>query len=159
MNDITFSDQAAIGIAGFEGFSAYPYVDPVSKGEPITIAYGSTHYCDGKKVTMQDQPVTKQQGRGMIVCYLNNIVLPDLQKHITVDLTQNQIDALGCLIYNIGVHGFDTSHVLSDINQGIMDRDLQTRWLAWNKSNSHFVPGLLARRQKEYNYFETGIWS
>lgn len=156
MNTITFSPVATQLIAGFEGFIPHPYVDPASGGEPITIAYGSTHYCDGTKVTLADAPITKEEGLQMLLCHLNAIILPDLQKHVTIDLTQNQVDALGCLIYNIGTHGFDTSHVLSDINQGILSGDLQTRWLAWDKAHGQTVPGLLIRRQKEYHYFETG---
>jgi lysozyme len=156
MNDITFSQAAAQLIAGFEGFRASPYKDSV--GIP-TIGYGSTTYPDGTKVTMDDSDVSKQQGLDMLLYHLNTYELPDLQQHITVDLTQNQIDALGCLIYNIGDHGFDNSHVLSDINSGIMDSDLETRWCAWDKAAKQVIPGLLARRQKEYHYFETGSLS
>ena len=156
MNDIQFSQGAVDLIDSEEGFVDHPYVDPVTHGEPITIAYGSTHYCDGTKVTMDDDNVTKEQGSEMLLCYLNNIILPDLQKHIKVDLNQNEIDALGSLIYNIGDYGFDNSHVLIDINQGILDGDLETRWKAWNKAAGKINPDLVRRRQHEYNYFETG---
>ena len=156
MNDITFSSACAQMLLDFEGFRSHAYVDPGTGGEPITIGIGSTHYCDGTKVTMQDTPISKQQAMDTCLCHLNNIILPDLQKHVTVDLTQNQIDALGSLIYNIGTHGFDTSHVLSDINAGIVEGDLYNRWIAWSKSGGKTMNGLLIRRQKEYNYFTTG---
>ena len=156
MNNIQFSIQAANLISNFEGFESKPYVDPATHAEPITIAYGSTHYCDGTKVTMKDAPVTKEQGLQMLVCHLNNVILPDFQKHITVSLTQYEIDALASLVYNIGDSGFDNSHVLIDINQNILSGDLKTRWLAWDRANQEVNQGLLNRRIKEYTYFETG---
>ena len=153
MNNISFSPVVAQLIAQFEGWSATPYVDPATHAEPITIGYGSTHYCNGTKVTMKDAPITKEQGLEMLQCYLNNNVLPDLKSHITVELNQQQVDALGCLIYNIGVGGFNSSHVLSDINQGILNGDLETRWNAWNKGSGKVLPGLVTRRAKEYAHF------
>ncbi|MDR3025476.1 MAG: hypothetical protein LBV25_15800 [Chryseobacterium sp.] len=46
-------------IVSFEGFSAKPYLD--SAGIP-TIGYGNTYYPGGKKVTMKDPAITKEQG-------------------------------------------------------------------------------------------------
>ena len=43
-------------IKGFEDFRSEPYLDGV--GVP-TIGYGTTQYPDGRKVTMNDQPITK----------------------------------------------------------------------------------------------------
>lgn len=149
----TFSQGAVDLIENFEGFVAHPYPDPATHGEPITIGYGSTHYEDGTKVTMNDPDITKERGASMLLHYLNTIVLPDLYTHIKVDLNQNEIDALGSLIYNIGVGGFNTSHVLSDINQGILSGDLETRWNAWNKANGKVNASLVKRRAKEYQYF------
>lgn len=159
MNTISFSPAAAQLIGGFEGFSASPYPDPVSHTEPITIAYGSTHYCNGTKVTMSDPPVTTQQGENMITCFLNNHVLPDFQQHITVSLSQNEIDALGSLVYNIGDINFDKSNLLKEVNQHIVDGTLKPFWITWDHANSKVIPGLLDRRTKEFNYFMTGSLS
>lgn len=156
MNNIQFSSAATILISSFEGFRSSPYVDPISHNEPISIAYGSTHYCSGIKVTLSDPPVTVQQGLDMLLCYLNNVVLPDFQKHITVDLTQNQIDALASLCYNIGDINFDKSNLLKQIDQHITDGTLKPFWLTWDHSSGHIVSGLLTRRTAEFNYFETG---
>lgn len=156
MNNITFSPMATTLIAGFEGFRANPYPDPASHGEPITIGYGSTHYCDGRKVTMKDSPITKEQGMSMVLCFLNNNVLPDFQKHITIDLNQYEIDALGSLVYNIGDINFDKSNLLKEINQHIIDQRLKPFWLTWDHAAGVVNQGLLNRRTKEFNYFETG---
>lgn len=156
MNNITFSKGCTDLIGLFEGTKLSAYPDPVTHGEPYTIGKGSTHYCNDDKVKLGDPDITLEVADSMVLCHLNSIVLPDLQKHIKVDLTQNQIDALGCLIFNIGNNAFDSSHVLIDVNEGILSGDLKTRWLAWDHSGDKIINGLLIRRQKEYNYFETG---
>ena len=45
-------------IKGFEKFVAKPYIDAVGV---VTIGYGNTYYPDGRKVTMQDAPITETQ--------------------------------------------------------------------------------------------------
>jgi len=156
MNNISFSQGAIDIISQFEGFVPHPYLDPATHAEPITIGFGSTFYENGTKVTMKDPSITRERAGQILLHYLNKVILPDFQSHIKVDLNQNQLDALACLTYNIGTGGFNSSHVLSDINQHIMNGDLQTRWLAWDKANSKVNEGLLSRRKKEYNYFQTG---
>ena len=155
-NTMSFSQEAVNLIEQFEGFRASPYPDPASGGLPISIGFGSTAYQDGRKITMQDSPITKAQATDLLLNHLNKIILPDLKKHITTDISQINLDALASLIYNIGSSGFDNSHILIDINQGIMDGDLKSRWLAWDRAAGKVNEGLLNRRIKEYNYFETG---
>ncbi len=156
MNNITFSQAAVDLIDGFEGFRGSPYPDPVSHGEPITIGFGSTHYCNGVKVTMHDAPIPREQANQMVLCFLNTVVLPNFQKHITIDLTQNEIDALGSLTYNIGNVNFDMSNLLKHINSHILDGTLRPFWLTWDHAGGKVNGGLLARRAKEFNYFENG---
>ena len=48
-----------VGWAGYEGFSATPYVP--SKGDRPTIGSGATHYEDGTPVQMTDPPITRQR--------------------------------------------------------------------------------------------------
>ncbi len=155
-NNLSFSQGAIELLKIFEGFRSKPYPDPASHGKPFTIGYGSTHYEDGTEVSLNDSPITEERAGQILLNYLNTKILPDFRKHITANINQYQIDALAALVYNIGNTGFDNSHVLSDINQGIMNGDLKTRWTAWDKSCGKVLEGLLDRRLKEYNYFETG---
>ncbi len=152
-NSLTFSSAAVNLLAQFEGFRPAPYLDSV--GVP-TIGYGTTFYEDGTKVTMNDDHIDQIRAKSILLNYLNVRILPDFHQHITVDLTQNQVDALCCLVYNIGDSGFDHSHVLSDINSHITGGTLQAHWLSWSHAGGVINPGLLKRRQKEYNYFTTG---
>ena len=48
-----------VGWAGYEGFSAVPYVP--TKGDRPTIGNGATHYEDGRPVTMADPPITRER--------------------------------------------------------------------------------------------------
>jgi lysozyme len=150
MNEIKFSVNCVKLLKEFEGIKLKPYYDSV---KIPTIGIGSTHYNDGRAVTINDKEITEEQAENMCLYHLNTNVLPDLKNHIKVDLNQNQIDALGCLIYNIGSHGFDTSTVLKDINQHIGGDNLKTAWCAWCKAGGKTIDGLLKRREKEYQYF------
>jgi len=54
---------SAAGFAAWqasEDFSPSPYVP--TAGDVPTIGYGSTHYEDGRPVTMADPPITRQRG-------------------------------------------------------------------------------------------------
>ncbi len=153
MNNITFSKGLVDLLTQFEGVRLHPYLD--GRGIP-TIGIGSTRYEDGIAVTMKDPAITLERATDLLLYHVNKIELPDVQTHIKVDLKQYELDAIGCLIYNIGDGGFDKSHVLIDINSHIGGDTLKDAWESWNKSNSVVVPGLTTRRAKEYNYFLTG---
>jgi len=126
----TFSPEAVELIKQFEGFSAKAYPDPATKAEPITIGYGSTHYCNGTKVTLKDPVIDKTIAGEMLLCFLNKTLLPNIQKYITNEnLNQKQIDAIGSLMYNIG-EVFDHSSLLTLINNNPNDVNIKDKWLA-----------------------------
>lgn len=73
----------------------------------------------------------------------------EISKRVTVDVSQNQYDALVSFVFNIGVHGFDGSHVLIKLNhkdfQGAADA-----MLLWEKP-----PEIIGRRETERKQFLT----
>ena len=75
-----------------------------------------------------------------------------VQNNIRVNLTQNQYDALVIFAYNIGTNNFANSTVVKCINNHI-DRNLELVWKSWNKSGGIEMPGLINRRNKEWNLF------
>lgn len=146
-----FSPDAAELIAKFEGYRSKPYLDIV---KVPTIGFGTTTYPTGKKVTMKDSSINKEIALEMLMYHLNKIMLPDLNKHITrEDLTQAQIDAIGCLVYNIGDGGFDKSNLLKKINANASLEDIRSNWLAWDKAKEEVIPDLVARRQAEFKHY------
>ena len=152
-NSMTFSDSCVDLATASEGFVAHPYVDPASGGEPITIGYGSTHYCDGTKVTMQDANISQDDARAALLCYLNAHALPCLQKNVTSDINQNQLDALGDFIYNLGCGNFQSSTLLKKVNADPSDPTIADEFAKWNKAGGKVMNGLTIRRQKESDLY------
>lgn len=148
-NNLTFSDNCVNLITTSEGFVPHPYVDPASGGEPITIGYGSTHYCDGTKVTLQDTPVTEEAGMELLKCFLNKSVLPKVHTLVTADINQNQLDAIGDFCYNLGSGNFASSTLLKKINANPNDPSIKAEFSKWNKAAGKVLTGLTIRRNKE----------
>jgi len=147
---MTFSNNCISLIKFSEGFKSSPYPD---ENQVPTIGYGSTYYEDGTKVTLHDPPITKDRAAELLLFHLNKIVLPIVQKVIHVPLSQNQLDALGSLIYNIGGGAFASSSLAKAINaKGYLDT-IKPHWLQWHFDNHKSIPGLVTRRQNEWNLF------
>lgn len=71
---------------------------------------------------------------------------------VTVDLNQNEFDALVSLTYNIGLGAFGKSTVLRKLNAG--DRaGAADAFHAWRKGGGRVLPGLVSRRQREAALF------
>lgn len=135
----------------FEGFSSTPYPDPGTGALPYTIGYGSTHYSDGTLVTLNDTPITSQLAEKLLQITLDSIA-KTLDYLVIVDLSQNQVDALLSLIYNIGTQAFKHSTLLKLLNTGDVDKAAE-QILVWNRSNGKVLPGLVKRRQAEHDLF------
>ena len=152
---MTFSINCVNLIKRFEGFRAKPYLDAV--GVP-TIGYGTTEYPNGTKVTIKDAPIVEQAGVDLLLAHLNKHVLPILVKDLKVEQTQNQIDALGCLIYNIGAGNFNSSSLIKKINAKDSLEAIKESWLAWNKGRVsgqlQVLTGLTTRRQAEFDLYK-----
>ena len=147
-----FSKKLAEFLAkpGIEGVVLKPYLDSVNVP---TIGIGTTVYPNGKKVTMKDAPISLEQAYEFCLDHLNKIVLPVLNKVITISLNQNQIDALGSLAYNIGTGGFSSSSVVKSINNKESLDNIHTNWAKWNKAGGKILKGLVNRREEEFKYY------
>ena len=122
-----------------EGLRLSPYLDSV--GIP-TIGIGATYYPDtGKKVTMKDKKLTKEQAvsmfKALLVTYEKGVwsVTRD-------DISQNQFNALVSICYNIGVGGFKGSTLLKRVNKDPHDPKIADAFLMWKK------PAVLIGRRK-----------
>lgn len=130
----------------FEGFKAKPYLCPA---KIPTIGYGATFYKDGKKVTLQDNPITEEEAEELLKLILKSFELI-VSKKVKVDLKQNEFDALVSHTYNTG--GSDTLFKL--INQKAPDSQIR-KWFE-NKyitANGKRLAGLVARRKAEAKLF------
>lgn len=142
------SDMGLSLIKSFEGFSAKPYLCPA--GVP-TIGYGATYYPDGRRVTMQDRPVTVAQATDMLRSMLASYEA-GVSRYVLVPVTQGQFDALVSFAYNVGLSAFKDSTLLRLVNA----RDYAgaaAQFARWNKAGGKVLPGLTRRREAERKLF------
>lgn len=132
----------------YEGFKQVAYKDT---GDVWTIGYGSTHIL-GRLV---------QQGDIVSVAEATEQLVTDLawaqtgvNQLVKVPLKQTQFDALVSFIYNIGEEAFMKSTLLRKLNS----RDYSgasREFPRWNKDNGRIIRGLVVRREKEQDMFDT----
>lgn len=129
-----------------EGLRLKPYLD--TKRVP-TIAMGNTYYEDGRKVTMQDKPLTIEQAGNLATITADKFAF-QVDKLLTSKVNQNQFNALVSLAYNIGVNGFRNSTVLRKVNINPNDPAIKEAFMMWTKN-----PELKGRRETEVRqYFQ-----
>lgn len=146
MAEIKRLDQKGIDfLINEEGIVYHPYLDSV--GIP-TIGIGMTYYpTTGKKVTMKDKPLTKQQAMDMFKL----MVIPYETAVWSVtrdDINQNQFNAMVSLCYNIGVGGFKGSTVVKRVNKNPNDPSIAQAFEMWRKPLV-----LLKRRKREHKLY------
>ena len=143
------TSQAGIDlIKSFEGLRSAPYRDAV--GIP-TIGYGMTIYPDGRKVTMQDKPITEAEG----VEGLRNLLgryEAAVERYVQIHLCQHQFDALVSFAYNVGNEALRTSTLVRYLNQGDIT-GAANQLLRWNRAGGRVLAGLTRRRQAERAMF------
>ena len=131
-----------------EGFSAVPYRCPA--GVP-TIGYGSTRYTNGKRVTMDDAPISEATAALLVLATL--VTYEDaVNRYVTVPLNQNQFDALVDFAYNAGATALRTSTLLMRLNKGdYIGAALE--FGKWVYGGGKKLAGLVTRRAAEKNLF------
>ena len=134
-------------IESFEGLSLTSYQD---QGGTWTIGYGFTHDPNGNPITAKTTPITQSEASQ----WLKEIVVPYVDgvlEALTVTVTQNQLDALTSLCYNVGIGAFQTSSIVSKLNAN--KPVLSTDFTQYCHVNGVINQGLLNRREKEFALF------
>lgn len=95
------------------------------------------------------EPITKSQAEELLE---NDIKWAEesVNKNVKATLTQNQFDALVCLVFNIGASNFKSSTLLKFINEEMWDK-IPAQFMRWVYSNKVFIKGLENRRKAELN--------
>lgn len=133
-------------IKRYEGCRLTAYPDPATGGDPWTIGYG----CTGPEI--KEGVVWTQNEADQNLLSRLNTLSDKLQDLITVELTDNQFNAIVSLVYNIGIGNFEKSTMLRLINLGAMTKAAD-QFLVWSKAGGKEMSGLLARRQAEKRMF------
>jgi lysozyme len=136
-------------IQEFEGLSLVPYL---CSAKVATIGYGATFYPSGKKVTMQDAPISLATAKWMLKETANKFAA-DVDKMIKANINQNQFNAIVSLAYNIGLAGLAKSSLLKKVNANASDPTIRNSFLVWNKAGGRVLDGLTKRRTKEANLY------
>ncbi len=142
------SEIAANLAEGFEGFSSYPYLDPV--GIP-TIGFGSTRDEHNNPVTMQHPPITRAQGLLLLQRDMS-AAFADIAAQVRVPITGNEKAALADFIYNLGDGNFEASTLLRLLNAKNYEGAAQ-QFDRWDRAGGQVLAGLLRRRQAETALF------
>ena len=137
-------------IKQFEGFKSKAYLCPANVP---TIGYGSTRYADGRKVTLKDPDITKEQGEQLLLKTLSTY--EEAVDDFCIDtITQNQFDALVSFAYNLGPAALKGSTLLKLINANPNNVvPIAQNFNKWVNGGGKVLPGLVKRRAAEAELF------
>lgn len=137
-------------IKEFEGLKLKPYL--CSAGVP-TIGYGSTFYLDGRKVTLQDPPISQQDANELLDNTLQKVFIPGVLRACPVLIAHpNKLGAIVSFAYNLGVGRLQASTLRRKINQQSW-QDAASELLKWNLNLGKPSKGLIRRREAEKALF------
>lgn len=130
----------------FEGFRSRPYLCPA--GIP-TIGYGSTHYADGRPVTLDDPPIGREAAHALAELELRARCLAAVLRLCPVAIGNVALaNALTDFCYNLGTGRLQTSTLRRKVNSQDWTgaREQLKRWV---RGGGRILPGLVARREAE----------
>lgn len=128
-----------VSIAAHEGYRQKAYQDVRGVW---TVGYGETKGVtkDSSMTRLEAQERLSQSAaehaKGMVQC-------------IKVPISQGEFDAYSSFTYNIGVRAFCTSTLVKKLNQKDYDGACK-ELLRWTQAGGKVYPGLVKRRQQEY---------
>ena len=146
-------DQMAVSpfgvdlICSFEGKRLTAYDDGVGVW---TIGFGTTVYPNGIKVKKADT-CTEAQAKTYMAHDLKKFEVV-VNNAVTVQLNQNQFDALVSLAYNIGASAFSQSTLVKNLNANDI-RGAADQFDVWVSAGGKRMQGLVNRRSKEKQLF------
>ena len=147
-----FGDKGMALLREFEGYhtrqpdgSCVAYLDRLAKPHVWTIGFGLTEGVhEGMRLTAEEAEACLRK---------------ELAKHeaavirlVTVDLNQNQFDALVSFSYNVGFGALGRSTLLKRLNAGDIDGAAR-EFARWNKAGGVVYRGLVRRRAAEAALF------
>jgi lysozyme len=143
------NNKGYLFITKHEGLKLKPYLCPA---KIPTIGYGNTYYGDGKRVTLLDKQITKQEALEMFKEIANKFA-KRVDELVKTELTQNQFNALVSFAYNVGTGNFASSTLLKKVNKNPNDLTIKAEFLRWNKAGGKVINGLTNRRIDEADLY------
>ena len=146
---VKVSNNYVVLVQESESFVGHPYLDSV--GVP-TIGYGTTHYPNGKKVSLSDPGIDKAKAVEYLLYETTQEIEPNLNRMVKVTINQNQFDALADFCYNLGWPALEKSTLLKKLNAGDFV-GAKAEFAKWDKAGGKPLLGLTKRRAKEAALF------
>lgn len=130
-----------------ENFEEEPYIDATKN---LTIGYGTLvkNYEELKKMKKITEPVAEKY----LIRHVNDVCIPTIHRNLKIPITQNQLDSLCLLIYNIGQGNFVKSDLLKSLNSSNFEK-AKKDWMKWSYGGNKILRGLEKRRRMEIQMF------
>ncbi len=130
----------------FEGLRLKPYICPA--GYP-TQGYGTVWRPDGRKVSMDDPPISKETAEEWLMHELQATYLPGVLKASPALITQPKVlGALTDFAYNLGVPRYRGSTLRKRVDAQDWT-GARTELMKWVRGGGKVLPGLVRRRAAE----------
>ena len=134
-------------IKRFEGYRLKAYQDSIGIW---TIGYGTTRI--NKEPVIKGLEITPEEAEEYLQGDLE-LIKEKVESFITVNISENQLDSILSLVYNIGINAFRKSTLLKLLNNKHFTA-AAAEFLRWNKAGGKVIPGLVNRRNAEKAHFE-----
>ena len=146
-NKMKISAEGLSLIKKFEGCEREAYLCPANVW---TIAYGRTKDVkEGDTCTQEEAEEWLAEEMEEYEGYIND--------KVTVDLEQNQFDALVSWVYNLGPTNLSSSTMLKVLNDEKYN-EVPNQIRRWNKAGGNVLDGLTRRREAEALLFQDKEW-
>jgi lysozyme len=144
-NTLTYSSNGLTLTEQFEGCNLTAYQDQVGVW---TIGYGHT----GQDV-VSGLTITQDQAQDLLAQDVSSAAAC-VNRVVTIELEQDEFDALVDFVFNLGTGAFTESTLLRDLNSGDATA-AAAQFDQWDHAGGAVVAGLLRRRQAETALFST----
>lgn len=145
MNTEHAVEVAKILIRKWESLRLRPYLCPA--GVP-TIGYGATYYEDGTRVTLKDDPITKERAEALMVWMVKTVYLPTVLKLCPNIDSPERLAAIIDFTFNLGSARLATSNLRRRINAGEWEK-VPKELRKWVWASGKPLKGLKLRREDE----------
>jgi lysozyme len=142
------SENCIAALKRFEGFRSKPYLCPA---HVWTVGYGETRGIIPGKVYSEKEADAMLRAECAELAH-------ELSLIVHVPLNQGQFDALISWTFNLGCPKLLKSTLLGAINSGDF-KFAAGQFERWCYADGKILPGLLARRKEERQWFESGVCS
>lgn len=132
----------------WEGFESLPYLCPA--GVP-TIGFGFTHYADGRAVTLNDPPMTREEANVLLEHLIRTKYMRAAMLLCPKIDTPERLGAITDFCFNLGAGNLRASTLRRKIDAGLWDQ-VPTELRKWVRAGGRVLRGLVLRREAEISY-------